>query len=201
MKKLTLLLVILLNVLFVRGQDIKQLTFGIGAGYSYSFDENYAPSLSTDPIPKLKLQKIAATNFVISPMIIFKFSKLKVNAGSDKFLRVNGGTAAKYYDKFSINMGINLLEVKNDDLAFNKSIDGGLGIGYFLNPDFQVALSYDISSQRQLQDYISSNYLDQPIPNGKEFFNALDEKNNNLFYTKKVSAISFKVVFSIGNKK
>lgn len=108
---------------------LKQLTFGIGEGYSHSFNSNYAPSLSTDSIPKLNLQKLTATNFVISSMLIFKFTKLKLTAGSTKF-----------------------------------------------------------------------HLADKPIPNGKEFFNALDEKNNDLFYTKKVSGISVKVVFSIGNK-
>lgn len=106
-----------------------------------------------------------------------------------------------FFDHLSVNLALNLINV-TPDASFNKSIDGGLGLGYFITPSLQFALFYDISQKRQLRDYIVQSYQNSPIPSdAKTVYNALDTADDKLFYNKTVSGLSFKLVFSLSNKK
>lgn len=206
MKKSILCTLLFLEFLGAHAQneELNKVTFAIGAGYAYNLNDLYQPSLTTDTNKFLKLQKLSRSSFVISSIIVFKLSKLKVESGSKKLLRVTKDDKTepvKFKDRFSINLALNLLEVNSGDISFNKSIDGGLGIGCFITPSIQVAVFYDLVRYRQLRDYVINDYKDKRIPNGDSFFNALDEKNDDLFYTKTFSGVSLKAIFSLGNKK
>lgn len=184
---------------------LNRLTIGIGTGYGYLFGDTYKPFLTTDTTHSLQLQKLSRGSFVISSVIIFKFANLVVEESTNKLMSLNKdgkvNPKPKFYEHLSVNVALNLLEANAEDISFNKSIDGGLGIGYFLGPNIQLAVFADVMRIRQMKDYYVDNYLGKSIPNGNEVFNALDEDDNNLFYTKTYGGISFKAVFSIGNKK
>jgi hypothetical protein len=117
----------------------------------------------------------------------------------DNQLKEAGGLS--FWNHVSFNAALTLVNVA-PDVSFNKNIDGGIGFGYFINPDVQVALFYDVSRVSQMRDYIVNTYTDKPIPNGdKTFYNSLDTKDNNLFYNKTISGISLKLIFSLAGKK
>jgi hypothetical protein len=102
-----------------------------------------------------------------------------------------------------LHLSLNLAEINSNNVSFNKAIDGGIGIGYLVNDFTQIALFYDMIRVRQLRDFFVTNYLNQsgiPTGNGTEVYNALDEKDKNLFYSKYYSGISFKIIFTLGNK-
>lgn len=103
--------------------------------------------------------------------------------------------------RFSVNASLNLINI-SQNVTFNKNIDGGLGVGFFLTPDIQLAGFYDVSSVSELRDYVVKNYEGKSIPNGdKTFYTSLDPKDTNLFYNKVVSGFSIKLVFSLANTK
>jgi hypothetical protein len=136
-------------------------------------------------------------------VLSIKLGKLKVDEQTNKLLKTKGSTDtnAAFKDRLSVNVSLNLVELNSDNVSFNKNIDGGLGVGYFLNEYVQLSLFYDLVRIRQLRDDVQKTYLNKSIPNGKEIFNALDEKNDDLFYNKTFTGFSFKVIFSLGNKK
>jgi hypothetical protein len=106
-----------------------------------------------------------------------------------------------FWDHVSVNLALNLVNVA-PDVSFNKNIDGGIGFGYFITENLQAAVFYDVSRVSQLRDYIVTAYQDKPIPNADGTnYNALDAKDTNLFYNKTISGLSFKLVFSLANKK
>ena len=107
---------------------------------------------------------------------------------------------AEWYERFAINVGLNIAEVNEGSISFNKAIDGGIGLGYYLNDFTQIGVSFDMIRIRQLRNYIVDNYLDKPIPNGNDVYNALDQNDNNLFYNKYFGGCSVKIIFSLGNK-
>jgi hypothetical protein len=181
-------------------QELQGVTFGFGTGFSHIGGTVHSYSLTTDTAHALKAQKLSKTSFVISSELSIKFGKISTAKNSNKILKANGGEA-KPADRLAVNVALNLLEINSDNLSFNKNIDGGIGLGYFLNDYIQVAAFYDLVRIRQLRDHILKSYLDKSIPSGKEVFNALDEKNNDLFYDKTFTGISVKVIFSLGNKK
>lgn len=106
-----------------------------------------------------------------------------------------------FKDHLSFNIALDLVNI-SQDVSFNKNIDGGLGVGYLLGPNWQLGLFYDISRVSQLRDYIVSSYQDKSIIGGDgKPLNSLDAKDNSLFYNKTVTGFSFKLIFSIGSKK
>ncbi len=106
-----------------------------------------------------------------------------------------------FWEHLSINLALDLVNVA-PDVTFNKNINGGMGLGYFVTENLQIAMFYDVSRISQLRDYIVNAYADKPIPKGDGTnYNALDTKDTNLFYNKTVSGWSFKLIFSLANKK
>lgn len=106
-----------------------------------------------------------------------------------------------FWEHLSINLALDMVNVA-PDVSFNKNINGGIGVGYFITANLQVAAFYDVSRISQLRDYIVNSYENKPIPkeDGTNY-NALDSKDTNLFYNKTVSGWSFKLIFSLANKK
>ena len=269
------LFVIVSDMTFAQSIDLHGVTYGFGAGYSYTFDKIYDYSLTPDKDHNLKLQPLAKHAFVISSVIMVKLGKIatdpedktlvkqsnkgeydaqkvvakkqssllydqlvqtkleresltslsltqdsaarertkqqinnldnadkltsaKLKAVNEKLKKTAG---ASFADRLSINAALNLAEV-NNNIQFNKNIDGGLGLGYFLNDYVQLALFCDVSRIPQLRDNIVNTYQDKSIPNADgSVYNALDTKDNNLFYNKTITGLSFKVIFSLANKK
>jgi hypothetical protein len=184
------------------------VTFGFGAGYSNLFTDLYDYSLTTDAKPSLQRQLLSRSSFVISSVIIVKLARLAVEKKTSRFLKFdrNGETEEltglqKFFNKLSINAALDLINVKSNDVSFNKSISGGLGVGYFLTENVQLALFYDRQNYRQLRDYITDNYLGKEIPKGATTYNALNTSDDALFYNKTISGFSFKVTFSLANRK
>lgn len=114
---------------------------------------------------------------------------------------VNKASKLSFKDHLSFNVALDLVNI-SQDVSFNKNIDGGIGVGYLLGPNWQLSLFYDISRVNQLRDYIVSSYQDKPIIGGDgKNLSSLDTKDNSLFYNKTVTGFSFKLIFSIGSKK
>ena len=204
-------------LLFVNGYsqtELRGVTFGIGTGFSRISNTIYDYSLSPDTTNSLKLQPLGKNRFVISSVISIKFGKIGVEKekGSNKTRITNFNKqsdpgsntkydSAKLWNRLALNIALNLLEVNSENLSFNKSIDGGLGLGVFMNEFTQVAFFVDLIKVRQLRDHIVASYENKPIPYGKENYNALDVTDDKLFYSKTFSGFSLKVIFSLGNKK
>jgi len=192
--------------------ELRGVTFGIGTGFSRVSNTIYDYSLSPDTTNSLKLQALNKNRFVISSVISIKFGKLGVEKGNNKSQLTNlnkkndAGSKTEYkpakpWNRLAFNIGLNLLEVNSENFSFNKSIDGGMGLGVFMNEFTQIAFFVDLIRVRQLRDHIVGSYENKPIPNGKENYNALDVNDDKLFYGKTFTGFSLKVIFSIGNKK
>lgn len=112
----------------------------------------------------------------------------------------SAATGNPFWGRVSIDASLDLANVA-PNVSFNKNVNGGLGIGYFITDNLQAALFYDVSRIRQLRNYVVNNYEGKPIPNGSGTnYNALDTNDNNLFYDKTISGLSFKLIFSLANK-
>lgn len=203
MKKIlfTLLLINSISLVFGQADNLNGVTFGFGAGYSGSFDKTYDYTLTTDASHSLKIQPLNKGAFVISSVVMVKLGKIGLDQNTNNFVRQDGKPEVGFWRHLSVNLALNMINI-SQDVSFNKNVDGGLGIGYFLSENLQAALFYDVSRVSQLRDYIVTAYQDKPIPNGDGTnYNALDPKDTNLFYNKTISGLSFKLVFSLANKK
>ncbi|WP_448700931.1 hypothetical protein ACFGVR_02590 [Mucilaginibacter sp. AW1-3] len=222
MKKLLLLsaLLFIVRSSYAQATDLVGVTFGFSAGYSYSFNQIYDYSLTPDANHALKLQPLSQNSFVISSAVMVKLGKVAYDQTSHTFIKQAGVTkynksfleknsppaltksdSVSFLDHLSLNLSLDLINV-SQDVSFNKRISGGIGIGYFLTHDLQIAAFYDITQVRQMRDYIVKSYENNPIPNSATTnYNALDTKDNTLFYDKTISGFSIKLILSLANKK
>jgi hypothetical protein len=207
MKKNILMLLVFWMHGVVVGQEkeLSKLIIGIGIGPNHLFKNVYDYSLTTDSEHKLKIDKLNRNSIVVSPVVVFRFAKIAKTEGSneirkfDKNRTLVDASSVSFYDKLSLILSTDLINVQSDKVSFNNNIDGGIGIGYSFNTNLMLGLFYEIKNYRQLRNYIVEQYENQSIPNGSESYNALDEKDNNLFYNKPIESISIKLIFNFNS--
>jgi hypothetical protein len=96
---------------------------------------------------------------------------------------------------------INILDFSSGqkELAFNKSIEGGLGIGYRLNENMYLAINWEHIQSWQLYDDIKKHEGEKLVLYGTPLINSnqLDLDNEDLFYKKNFNGWSFKIIFCL----
>lgn len=207
MKKLSILIGVLYCCNSSYSQDLNGATVGFSFGSSFLSSSPKDYSLSPDQ-NKLVVQDMSNTSFVISSTLTIKFfdlSEKKDPVSNKPIISLRSGPVekVKWYQKLAFNIGINIAEISSSNVAFNKQIDGGIGLGYFFNKNVQLAFFYDIVRIRQMRDFIVQSYEGNPIPNGtpNEYYNALDITDNRLFYNKTFTGTSIKIVIALNPKK
>ncbi len=199
------------DVRFKREEGVKELsriTVGVAIGYNQLLESTYDYSLTTDSEHKLKIEELNRGSFVVSSALIFRFHKgEEASDGNDIMtrtykngMRTNEVASAKWNERFTGIISLNLLDINSDNgISFNKSIDGGIGIGYQINSEMNIACLYELKKIRQLRSYIVKEYENESIPNGDDVYNALSTSDNNLFYDKTVEGISIKLIFNFSS--
>lgn len=176
--------------------DTKYFKIGAGVGYSFIDADLYDAVLS--PVDKaLKRQKISGSSFVLSGMIVFNkiFYYRKVEN------RVQVGEKYAFPSWWSLLASLNLAELNaSGNFGFNKKIEGGLGVGIRITPQFHIGVLAEYSIHRQLRDFIVSDFENKPIVLNGETLNALDIKDNNLFYDKSALGFAFKFIYLVGSE-
>lgn len=183
--------------------QLNRVTVGFGIGPSAMFNCPTDPFLApgTD---ELQLQLLERYSLVISTIFTVKFGKY---GATEKGLAILTNPQTRmaekpnFWDRLTINFGLNLVESDLTTIGFNKGVDGGLGLGYMVGEDINLTWFFDFSSHRQLRKFIIENYEGKKIPDGSGFFNALDTQDNDLFYSKRFLGTSLKLVFTLGNRK
>jgi len=93
---------------------------------------------------------------------------------------------------------INILDFSSGqkELAFNKSIEGGLGIGYRISDSMYLGLNWEHVQSWQLYDDIKSRAGEKIALNGVPLTdsNQLDLDDEDLFYKRNLSGWSFKMI-------
>lgn len=191
----------------------KVVTFGISIGYKriWNKDINDFQSASISPIDStLHLESldngsvVLSTELMITPfnnskgikdLIEKAENKLEPGSQSKKFFPLISEVFLLGLQKFTFIASVNLAEFQTaqNNYSFNKSIDGGLGIGLKLSENFWLAWTYEIATHRKLRSNIES-FENQKITIDGETLTSLDESDNSLFYDKKLSSSNFKFI-------
>lgn len=129
-------------------EKLKDVTFGFAAGFSKGFKDIYDYSLSQGNY-SLQRQKLNRGAFVISSMISIKLTPLEFKRGNNQMQTQKAQKEASFTDRLSLNVGLNLMEISNS-VQINKSIDGGIGLGFYVQRNTQIALMLEASSVRQV---------------------------------------------------
>jgi hypothetical protein len=112
-----------------------------------------------------------------------------------------GRFLARSVDRLCIVSNLNILDFSNGqkELAFNKSIEGGLGIGYRLNDAMYIGLNWEHVQTLQLFDDIK-RYEGKKIElGGTQLVSSaqLDPDNEDLYYRKNLSGWGIKMIICL----
>jgi hypothetical protein len=224
LKATTSILFLLLQVTTGTSQTpLKGVTFGFAAGYHYSLSRTYDYFLVPDDNYKLNITTQPRGAFVISSMINVKVRKLVYARGAinravesidsyqddNQMFEMDGKsvktkvvrtatrfTKANWKDKITFHVGLNLAEIA-PSVTFNKTIDGGIGIGYLLSENSHLVLMADFTKNRKMRQYFVDKYEGKSIPNGSVVYTTLNADDVNLFQNKTDFGLSLKIVFSL----
>lgn len=204
----------------------KNIHFGLSLGYRWLTKPSSAEYTiaSVSPIDStLRLTQLERTSYLFSTSIIFdlhllKNSKQEIPAPilekkykkrrtqSFHYSKSNVRPARthssqflyKFLDKLCIVSNLNILDFTNGqkELAFNKSIEGGLGIGYQLNDTMYIGFNWEHIKSYQLHIDIKEYEGKKIKINGDQLVNSsqLDLDNEDIFYQKNLNGWGFKLI-------
>ncbi len=180
----------------------KGISLGISVGYNRLVDDNYSAFLS--PIDnKVIIEKLPRSSFVLSTALSVPLTKKQ---GMTQYTQVdsdNDPIGPVYYVNhgWSLVTSINIA-LFNESLTttiFNKRIDGGIGLGYRINKDFQIAFVYEFLTIRQPREFLR-NLEGETITVNNELVTSLTSDNNDFFKDDYAAAFSVKFVYFLTKK-
>lgn len=122
-----------------------------------------------------------------------------------KEIRLTRTTAGRFFqksiDRLCVVSNLNILDFSNGqkELAFNKSIEGGLGVGYKLNDVMYLGFNWEHIQSVQLYDDIKKFEGKKIELNGDHLTSSiqLDSDNEDLFYRKNLSGWGIKMIICL----
>lgn len=192
--------------------NLQAFKLGFAVGPSINFNETSSASLApfTNTLQSQKLGKVAlklSTSLVYNRIRLYKKSQeseidrgLKDNGSKNKAYwsqLLDAGQKYSYPDKFSYVAALNIAELSSGGSGLNKTVEGGIGVGIRIDPNFHCVALFEFGSARQIRDNFKKGEAIQ-IATGQVLI-ALDETDNKYFYTKPVLGLSLRFVYVFGN--
>ena len=206
-----------------KSADKKRVRVGLSLGYRWlspgSRDDYLMASVS--PLDStLRLTPQSGTSYLFSTSVIFNLfepgkykepviapppSSRKTRKPSFNRRRTTGKPPGHFWranaEKICLVSNLNLLDFSSgqNELAFNKHIEGGLGLGYRFNDLMLLGINWEHVQVYQLHEDIKSlegrqvNLYGLPLLSS----NQLDERNEDLFYLKSLSGWSLKMIITL----
>jgi hypothetical protein len=181
----------------------KGFNVGVSLGGSYVLGRLYETGLS--PIDHtLYLDPAKRSAFLMSTALAVPLSKGELGGS---YFRKYDDQGKVYGPVYYIPYGLYLVATVNlatfhDAMGggvFNQRIDGGLGLGYRLNHDLMLSLTFEKLSIRQPRTFLFE-YNNQVIVIDGQPLTALDPADNDYFKTNYFSSFALKLIYLFSQK-
>lgn len=180
--------------LFTGDQEVKgkNFKFGLSIGPSYALTKTYSYTLRA-PDYALTRQQESRAAFVLSGVVAY--NKTAYYRHTDENGDPMGQPYARPYP-LSALLSLNLAEFTNTGAAFNRQVDGGIGLGYRASENFHLGLFLEASARRFLYEAYDQ-YLDKPLPSfvASQPLTVLAQDDATYFLSKPVFSLTFKLVY------
>ncbi|GHB58202.1 hypothetical protein [Persicitalea jodogahamensis] len=176
----------------------KGFNLGVSLGGSYVFGRLYEAGIS--PIDnKMYLDPARRSAFLMSTALAIPLSKGELGGS---YFRKYDERGHVYGPVYFVPYGLYLVATVNlatfhDAMGggvFNQRVDGGLGLGYRLNRDLMLSLTFEKLSIRQPRSFLF-DYAGQIIPVNGQPLTALDAADNSYFKTNYFSSLAIKLIY------
>jgi len=163
------------------------ISFGVTAGPRFSFTSGKNTNAFIDVTDStLQTNDFDRASFVLSASVIASpFQKVK----------------SKFFKPMFFMLNIDIAEFGSSSFNFNNSVDGGIGLGWFLGPthSFGLGFTLDKVSKRVLNDSMKK-WKNQQIPaEGGGVVTSISRDDDRFFHTDSDGAFSFWFVYRFGS--
>jgi len=181
----------------------KGINFGVSLGFNTVFDKLYEARIS--PLDNhLLITSLPRTAFLISTGLSVPLTHGSLGG---KYYRKLDNNGAPFGDVYYVPYGLCFVATVNlvtfnsagNGSVFNQKIDGGLGLGYRINDDLQLALTYEMISYKQPREFLFGKEGTTLTQNG-ETVTSINPDNNDYFHDKYMPSISLKFFYLIKGK-
>ncbi len=175
----------------------ENISFGLSLGFNGNLETIQTAQIS--PIDNtLVLSDIQSTNFVLSTVISipFAYKESKIYRFADKDGEPTGQIHKISNWSFIASVNLATLQGAQSGNIFNQKISGGLGISYNFSEDFSIGLTYELISNRTPKDFLIDLDGQEILENGQTL-TTLDITDNNYFFDKYISTLSFKFIYKL----
>jgi hypothetical protein len=182
----------------------KGVDFGVSLGFNTVFGKVYDARIS--PLDnKLKITSVSRSAFLLSTGLSVPISKGKLGGRYYRKLVNDEETGPVYFVPYGLCFiaTVNLVTFNSaaSGSAFNQKIDGGLGIGYRVNDNFQLTFTAEMISYRQPRRFLLEDYSNKILTTANgETVTAINPDDNNYFRDKYMPSISFKFFYLLSYK-
>ncbi|TDB64067.1 hypothetical protein [Arundinibacter roseus] len=187
----------------ISGKVNKGYSLGVSLGSTVVFNPLYEAVIS--PIDsRLYLNRMKQSAFLMSTVLAMPLSKGELGGS---YFRKYDESGKPFGPVYYIPYGLYLVATVNltafhdamNGGVFNQRIDGGLGLGYRINHDLMVSLTYEKLSIRQPRDFLF-DYQNQVITINGQPLTTLDTTDGGFFKTEYFGTMAIKIVYLFGKK-
>lgn len=199
----------------------RRIRVGLSLGYRWLTPSSGAQYLraSVSPLDStLRITRISGTSYLFSTSVIFDLVEHDKQGNAVKDVQpIRSATSTKrnakagtipfrqhlrrHSQRLCLVSNLNLLDFSTGqkELAFNKSIEGGLGIGYRLNSTVYVGMNWEHVHSFQLYDDVRAMEGKKMQLNGVPLLSShqLHTGNSDLYYAKSLSGWSLKMIVTL----
>lgn len=169
---------------------IKTVSIGVSIGPRFVIQDFHEYSIANDTLVR---DALSSSSFVLSTSLnVFPLSESKWLKNRKAYWEDEAKKGSKKYTlrlaalgllrNIGIMANVNLVDFSTDEseLSFNRTIDGGIGVGYRLSKKVYIAYNWDWFTIRQPRQYYIDQ-LNQPITLDGNVLESLEDSNEQVF--------------------
>lgn len=185
----------------------KGIDFGVSVGFNSVFANLYEARIS--PLDaKLKITGVPKVAFLLSTGVSVPLSGYHCRLGGRYYRKLNSdGTESRtaYYVPygFCALATINLVTFNSaaTGSAYNQKLDGGLGLGYRINDNMQLACTFEMISYRLPRQYLLDEYRDKTLTDAAgKTVTSISADDDNYFASRYLPSVSIKFFYLFAYK-
>ncbi|OGX87886.1 hypothetical protein BEN47_10135 [Hymenobacter lapidarius] len=193
----------------------KGVDFGVSLGFNRVFERIYDVHVS--PLDyKLKVTDAPASTFLLSMGLSVPLTRIREKPAKStsahvrgryyrKLTETGGATKTVYYVPYGWNLvaTVNLLTFNTaaTGSVFNKRIDGGLGLGYRINDELQLAATFEMISYRLPRDFLIDECRDKQVISATgTLITSILPDNSDYYADRYLPSVSLKLFYLLAYK-
>lgn len=185
----------------------KPMVFGASLGFNSVFQKLFEARIS--PVDgRLLIEELPQTSFLLSTALTVPLGRnSKSTSGLAEVRRKKkrpnlANKSREAWQGWFFVATVNILSFNSavSGSLFNQKLDGGLGLGYGLNQNLQLSLTYEMLSVRQPRDFLLEYFRGMPLESQGKAVSRIEPEDDDYFRDMYLPSISVKFIYTMNGR-